>query len=239
MQGNLFENNVEFTKYLNEYHICNKNKKRVHNIVPEFVKFYTIYQYNRDTYKNLMNEWLATPEGQSRTIFSLYRKHKEVLDKSCLRDENNHKLRDCDEKHIFRNSSLNYEPEYSAEDKKRTPGLHSLLYSELQSIGAIPILNIMDRIGHTIAPTNFEPKSYELDGLIVHPSDKQVEIKNTWSLPIKDRVIVHSKLLKMFRNRDKELYSSLTSIQKHTGFVMIMEGAKNPPNPSGRRNTMK
>ena len=220
MQGNLFENNVEFTEYLNEYELCKKNKKRVHNPVPEFVKFYTIYQYDREKYKTLMKEWLNTPAGECRTIFSLYRNHKEILDESCLRDENNQKLRDCDEKHIFRNSSLNYEPEYSADDKKRTPGLHSLLYTELQSIGAIPILSVIDRIGHTIAPTNFEPKSYELDGMMIHPSEKQAEIKNTWFLPIKDRVIVHSKLLKMFRNRDKELYSSLTSIQNHRGFVI-------------------
>lgn len=220
MQNNLFQDNEEFEEYLKEYELCQKNKKRVHNTVPEFVKFYTIYQYNRDIYKNLMKEWLDTPEGKSRTIFSLLRKHREVLDKSCLKDENNQKLRDCDEKHIFRISSLNYEPEYSSENKKRTPGLHSLIYSELQSMGVISILNIMERVGHTIAPTNFEPQAYELDEMMIHPSEKQVEIKNTWFLPIKDRVIVHKKLLKMLRNRDKKLYSSLTSIQNHTGFII-------------------
>ena len=239
MQGNLFETNQEFAQYLTEYKLCKKNQKRVHNPVPEYVKFYTIYQYDREKYKNLMKEWLDTPSGECRTIFSLYRNHKEILDKSCLRDENNKKLRDCDEKHIFRMSSLHYEPEYSADDKKRTPALHSLLYAELQSIGAIPIFSLMDRIGHTIAPTNFEPKAYELDGMMIHPSEKQVEVKNTWFLPIKDRVIVHKKLLQMFRNRDKELYSSLTSIQNHRGFVMIMEGAKNPPNLNRKEDFMK
>ena len=34
MQGNLFENNVEFTEYLNEYELCKKNKNSPTGVYP-------------------------------------------------------------------------------------------------------------------------------------------------------------------------------------------------------------
>lgn len=219
-QCNFFETNEDFEKYLEDYKLCKKNGKRVHETVPTYVKFYTVYQYNRDLYRKKINEWLETPEGESRTIFSLYKKHNEILNECYLKDEFGGKKRDCDEKHIFRSSSLNYEPEYSAETKKRTPGLHALIYRELQNMGAIPLLTLMQRVGHTIAPTTFEQQAYELDGLMIHPSEAQAEVKNTWHLSIKERVLIHKKYLSMLRNRDKVLYSSLKSIQNHTGFII-------------------
>ena len=87
-------------------------------------------------------------------------------------------------------------------------------------MGVIPLLTLMQRVGHTIAPTTFEQQAYELDGLMIHPSEAQAEVKNTWHLSIKERVLIHKKYLSMLRNRDKVLYSSLKSIQNHTGFII-------------------
>ncbi len=44
---------------------------------------------------------------------------------------------------------------------------------------------------------NFEKK--ELYGLIVWGEDKQAEIANTWDLPLKERVLLHLKLLRLLR----------------------------------------
>ena len=43
----------------------------------------------------------------------------------------------------------------------------------------------------------FEKK--ELDGLMIYKEDMQAEIPNTWNLPLKDRVTIHIRLLRLLR----------------------------------------
>ena len=40
---------------------------------------------------------------------------------------------------------------------------------------------------------------YEQDGLAIYPEEQQAEILNTWQLPIKKRVIIHLRLLRLLR----------------------------------------
>ena len=76
--------------------------KRIRYEVPTYIKFYSIYQYDRLKFRELMNEWLKTDEGENRTYETLLRKQNKILDICYVRDENGKPLRDCDEKHIFR-----------------------------------------------------------------------------------------------------------------------------------------
>ena len=91
--------------------------KRIRYEIPTYIKFYSIYQYDRLKFRELMNEWLKTEEGENRTYETLIRKQNEILDICYVRDENGKPLRDCDEKHIFRTSILQK--------------LHELIYAEL------------------------------------------------------------------------------------------------------------
>lgn len=54
----------------------------------------------------------------------------------------------------------------------------------------------------------FEKK--EIDGLTVWGEDKQAEIANTWDLPLKDRVLLHLRLLRYLR----EGFSISASLQR-------------------------
>lgn len=91
--------------------------KRIRYDVPTYIKFYSIYQYDRLKFRELMNEYLKTEEGKNRTLETLKRKQNEILDICYVRDENGRPLRDCDEKHIFRTSILQK--------------LHEQIYAEL------------------------------------------------------------------------------------------------------------
>lgn len=82
--------------------------KRIHYDTPTYLKFYTIYQYDRIKFRELMNAWLETEEGkdENRTLFILDKKQKEILEICYIRDKEGEKLRDCDENHIFRYKTL-------------------------------------------------------------------------------------------------------------------------------------
>ena len=81
-------------------------KKRIRYDVPKRLNFYTLYQYDRDKFRKLLEEWLKTDEGKNRTLETLRAKQDEILEQCFIRDENDHKLRDSDEKHIYRYITL-------------------------------------------------------------------------------------------------------------------------------------
>ena len=102
---------------LEKAYLSPKKIKRVRYDVPTYIKFYSIYQYDRLKFRELMNNWLKTPEGKNRTYETLKATQNKILDICYVRDENEKPLRDCDEKHIFRHSILQR--------------LHEQIYAEL------------------------------------------------------------------------------------------------------------
>ena len=71
-------------------------KKRVRYKVPTYKKFYSIWQYDRLKFRELLNEHLKNK------LSSPFRDQWEILEKCYIRGERGMKLRDCDETHIFR-----------------------------------------------------------------------------------------------------------------------------------------
>ena len=149
--------------------------KRIRYEVPTYIKFYSIYQYDRLKFRELMNVWLKTKEGEKRTLETLKRKQNEILDICYVRDENNKPLRDCDEKHIFRSSILQK--------------LHEQIYAEIIFLPQFRVHPFTD-------------SSFEVDGLIVYPEEQQAELKDTWNMSLKDRVKAHIKVLRKLRENE-------------------------------------
>jgi hypothetical protein len=81
-------------------------KKRIRYAVPTYIKFYSLYQYDRLLFTKLMKEWLQTPEGINRTYQDLINKQNEILEKCYKRDKDGKKLKDSDEPHIYRIQTL-------------------------------------------------------------------------------------------------------------------------------------
>lgn len=80
--------------------------KRIRYAVPNYLNFYTLYQYDRTKFRELLREWLKTPDGINRTVETLQAKQDEILELCFIRDENGNKLRDSDERHIYRYYTL-------------------------------------------------------------------------------------------------------------------------------------
>ena len=221
-----FEDTAQSIKEAEEKKRIEQEAKRVHYEIPTYEKFYTLYRYDADKFRVLLNKWLDTPEGKKRTLSSLRRKQQKILEECYLRDEYG-KVLDKDESHIFRYSSLNYEPKFNAKDKRAKAGLHQAIFEELQNRGFISLLTVQERVGHTYAPSYIELECYEWDGLMIHPDEKQAEIKETWQLPLEKRVKKHLRLLRFLRNLDDNLvYGSLKGINSHTGFVIDRKSLK-------------
>ena len=90
-------------------------KKRVRYLVPTYIKFYTVYQYDRLKFTALLKEWLKTDEGKNRTLKTLKQKQEEILEKCWILDDKGNRLRDSDENHIYRIKTLHkiYEQIYN------------------------------------------------------------------------------------------------------------------------------
>lgn len=101
----LFTGLKEFEQFEQEYQKL-QVPQRIRYIVPTYEKFYSIWQYDRLKFRQIMNEWLNTDEGENRTLESLREKQKEVLNQCYILDEYGNKKRDCDEAHIFRHINL-------------------------------------------------------------------------------------------------------------------------------------
>jgi len=145
--------------------------KRVRYAIPTYIKFYSIYQYDRLKFRELMNEWLKSEEGKNRTYQTLQKKQAEILD-ACYIKENGKPKCDCDEKHIFRTKTLQR--------------LYELIYNELD----------VDKVFNPFYSNNFE-----FNGFIVYPDEQQAELKDTWNMSLGDRVKAHIKVLRKLRER--------------------------------------
>lgn len=143
-------------------------KKRIRYDVPNYLNFYSLYQYDRDKFRQLLREWLKTDEGKNRTLETLQAKQDEILEQCYIRDENGHKLRDSDEKHIYRYITF-----------------HKILRE------------IYDKIQWEFIHTG---SIFIIDDINLDYDDKTAEIKGTeWGMSIKDRVIIHIRLLRLLR----------------------------------------
>ena len=143
-------------------------KKRIRYDVPNYLNFYTLYQYDRDKFRQLLREWLKTPAGINRTLQTLEKKQNEILEMCYIRDVNGNKLKDSDEKHIYRYQTLH----------KIMRSIYHCIKMEFLKKGTIFIV----------------------DDINLDYDDETAEIKGTeWGMPIKDRVIIHIRLLRLLR----------------------------------------
>ena len=129
-------------------------QKRIRNKNEQFFCFYTIYKYNKFLYAKLINEKIKGLNNYSPN---------EILEKCFIRDESGEKIRDSDEKHIYRYKQLYL--------------LYNLLFCFLH------FYNVKDAEKYCN----------------IYTEEQEAEIKNTWRLSIKERVLLHLYLLKYLR----------------------------------------
>lgn len=77
-----------------------RKKKRIRYKVPTYKKFYSIWQYDRLKFRELLNILLKDKNS------SLYKNQWEILEVCYMRDEKGMKMRDSDEAHIFRAGAM-------------------------------------------------------------------------------------------------------------------------------------
>lgn len=150
---------------------------RIKNKVPTYIKFYTLYQYDRLKFRKLLNKWLATDEGKKRTYKDLVKKQRELLEKCWVLDENNNRQRDCDEQHIYRYKTL-----------------HRILECIAQCLINNYGINTPEMFNYLFRRTKlavYMPQSEEQE-----ETKPQAELLNTMLSDIKTRTILHLHLLR-------------------------------------------
>lgn len=162
-----------------------EENSRIRYEIPTYIKFYTIYQYDREKFTKLLKIWLDTDEGKNRTLDTLKAKQDEILELCYKRDENGNKLRDSDENHIFRYPTL--------------AKIYNLIYN---AVGANPFNKYYEQDGLIISRDEYTKEDYEYQGKIYKGQkfvNVSASIKGTDNLPIKQRVIIHIRLLRLLR----------------------------------------
>lgn len=162
----LFSNVQGFEELEKEYKKIREKPERIRYEIPTYEKFYSIYQYDRLKFRELMNAWLKTKEGKERTLESLRKAQEGILEQCYILDENGKRKRDCDEVHIFRISALQ---------------------------------KIREQIFNEIMFKRMSGKLLKGDFITICYEEQQAEIKDSWSMSIKDRVKAHIKLLRKLR----------------------------------------
>ena len=137
-------------------------------IAPDYIKFYTIYQYNRNKFKKLLRKEVARLKPKSDEEFKEIQNR--ILIKCYIRDEKGRRKRDTDEKHIFR---------YRA--------LETILNSLYNKLGP--------RAEEEICSCFFYAQE-----IIIYPDEQQAEIKDSWNLPVSERIKIHIRLLRRLRH---------------------------------------
>lgn len=99
-------------------------KKRIRYEVPNYLNFYTLYQYDRNKFRELLRAWLKTEDGKNRTLETLKAKQDEILEECFIRDIRGNKLKDSDEKHIYRYKTL-FEIQRAIYDKIQWEFIHT------------------------------------------------------------------------------------------------------------------
>ena len=158
---------------------------RIRYEVPTYIKFYSIYQYDREKFTKLLKIWLETDEGKNRTLETLKAKQSEILELCYKRDENGNKLRDSDEQYV--------------KWVKPLTTIYELIYNQ---IGANPFIEDYEQDGLRVIRDVYTEEEYEYQGK-TYKGQKFVNvsasIKGTDNLPIKQRVIIHIRLLRLLR----------------------------------------
>lgn len=144
----------------------NNKDSRIRYEIPTYIKFYSFYQYDREKFRQLLNDWLKTDEGQNRTLETLETKQNEILEECYCRDKDGNKLRDSDTKHIYRYTTLH---------------------------------KLQEQIYNFVVFYFMEHGIQKINGLEVYADEKQAEVTGTWDLAVKDRVIIHIRLLRLLR----------------------------------------
>lgn len=144
---------------------------------PDYAKFYTIYQYDRENFKKELRSEIEKRQADYSTKIKnedeFLKIQNAILEKWFLKDEQGLKLRDSDEVHIFRIKTLHK--------------IHELIFSYT---GIMPINS----------PYYYEGlKVIKKDGLLIYPKESQAEIEGTWQGSIKERLKIHIKLLRLLR----------------------------------------
>ena len=158
---------------------------RIRYEVPTYIKFYSIYQYDREKFTKLLKIWLETDEGKNRTLETLKAKQSEILELCYKRDENGNKLRDSDEQYV--------------KWVKPLTTIYELIYNQ---IGANPFIEDYEQDGLRIMRDVYTEEDYEYQGKIYKGQkfvNVSASIKGTDNLPIKQRVIIHIRLLRLLR----------------------------------------
>lgn len=172
-------------EYFNTPEPAVEGDKRIRYEVPTYIKFYTVFQYDRNKFTELLKIWLNTDEGKNRTFETLKAKQDEILELCYKRDENGNKLRDSDEKHIFRYPTL--------------AKIYTLIYNQ---IGANPFNKYYEQDGLIISRDEYTKEDYTYQGKI-YKGQKFVNVSasiyGTDNWTIKQRVIIHIRLLRLLR----------------------------------------
>lgn len=158
---------------------------RIRYEVPTYIKFYSIYQYDREKFTKLLKIWLETDEGKNRTLETLKAKQQEILELCYIRDNQGKILKDSDENHIYRYKTL--------------VKIYELIYNQ---IGANPFNNNYTQDGLRIIREIYTDEDYTYKGKIYKGQkfiNISASIENTDNLPIKARVIIHIRLLRLLR----------------------------------------
>lgn len=139
-------------------------------IAPDYIKFYTIYQYDRIKFKKLLRKEIARLKPKSDEEFKEIQNR--ILIKCYIRDENGKRKRDTDEKHIFRYRSL-----------------ENILNSLYDKLGP--------RADNEVCSCFFDAQE-----IMIYPDEEQAEIKDSWKLPVSERVKIHIRLLREMKNEN-------------------------------------
>ena len=176
-----------------------EDNTRIRYEIPTYLKFYSIYQYDRDKFTKLLKIWLDTDEGKNRTLETLKAKQDEILELCYVRDKDGHLLRDSDENHIFRYPTL--------------AKIYNLIYN---LIGANPFVKSYEQDGLIVSRDVYTKEDYTYQGKIYKGQEfvnVSASIKGTDNLPIKQRVIIHIRLLRLLR-KGLSIKEALCQIKK-------------------------
>ena len=150
-------------------------QKEDNYVPPDYMKFYTVYQYDRFKFKDKLRAAVKKKKPKNEKEFKELQDR--ILLKCYIRDEKGKRKRDTDEKHIFRYKALEN------------------IYSELY-----------DRLGQRAE--NIGSLFFGAKEIILYPEDEQAEIKNTWNLPVLERVKMHIELIKEIKKSAKVAQNS-------------------------------
>ena len=98
---------------------------------------------------------------------------------------------------FFHHLFIHFVPVFSR-NKPGKKGI-SLFFPDTKDQGFFLFFSLQNVIENTNKNAIENRDRYEQDGLAVYPKEEEAEILNTWKLPLRDRVIIHIKLLRLLR----------------------------------------